>query len=152
MHHTIELTDREIAIAEGRDPDEVTASDEEGDSGDEDEESDEDPDGDDQQATDDEDGDDESNEQDAKEVGWTASDKRLAAKYGLTEEDVATIHFYTQECRLYICLNGALGGWGDGGVQALPHYLPFAKLLISVLDKLPAVQAEVYRGVRGVPR
>jgi hypothetical protein len=79
------------------------------------------------------------------------SGQALVSKYGLTEEDVATIHFYTQECRLYICLNGALGGWGDGGVQALPHYLPFAKLLISVLDKLPAVQAEVYRGVRGVP-
>ena len=54
----------------------------------------------------------------------------------MTAEDVAAIHIYLQESPLYGGVNGALGGWGVDGFAALPHYLPYIKLLMIAFDKL----------------
>eukprot|EP00729_Bicosta_minor_P008611 gene8611-32998_t len=70
---------------------------------------------------------------------------------GLTVDEAAAIHFYTSQCLFYVLLNGVLGGWGKGGREPLPLYLPYSKLALSALNKLPHVEATVYRGVQGVP-
>lgn len=70
---------------------------------------------------------------------------------GLTVDEAAAIHFYTSQCLFYVLLNGVLGGWGKDGREPLPLYLPYSKLVLSALNKLPNVEATVYRGVQGVP-
>jgi hypothetical protein len=70
---------------------------------------------------------------------------------GLTIEQVASIHLYTQESPFYKGLNGALGGWGAGGGQAaIKHYLLYIKIAIGALSLLPTISTTVYRGIRGV--
>lgn len=64
----------------------------------------------------------------------------------LTIDDIATVNLFTQETELYKMMNSTLGGWGD--IEAIKHYLPFVRLLESVLDKLAPVNATVYRGIR----
>eukprot|EP00729_Bicosta_minor_P022360 gene22360-29143_t len=64
-------------------------------------------------------------------------------------EDAAMINVYTQETPLYSALNGALGGWGKGGRNAIPHYLQCTKLLLRAVRQLPAEPCiTLYRGVR----
>lgn len=43
---------------------------------------------------------------------------------GLTRDQIASIHAYTQDSPLYVGLNGALGGWGPEGRAAVAYYLP----------------------------
>lgn len=67
---------------------------------------------------------------------------------GLTAGHAATVHVYTQDTPLYKGLNGALGGWGDGGAAASAHYLPYAKLLTAALKRMPRFEGRLFRGVR----
>jgi len=69
---------------------------------------------------------------------------------GLSVDQVAAIHLYTQPSIFYVALNGALGRYGAGGGAAIVHYLPYLKLLLSALDMLPEISAVVYRGVRNI--
>ena len=70
---------------------------------------------------------------------------------GLNLDQIASIHFYTQDCGFYVALNGALGGWGVGGQGAAQHYMLYCKLAIDSLKMLPKVSMEVFRGVQTVP-
>ena len=54
---------------------------------------------------------------------------------------------YTQHCCLYPMLNNTLRDHGDPG--ELSAFLPYLKLLLTALNKLPLVRAKVYRGVKG---
>lgn len=66
----------------------------------------------------------------------------------LGNEDAAVVNSYTQETPLYHGLNGALGGWGEGGRDAIPHYLPYAKLLFRAVRQLTVEPSlTLYRGV-----
>jgi len=63
----------------------------------------------------------------------------------MTVDEAAAIMLYTQECCMYRRLNSALRAHD---LVELGPYLPFMKLLLSALYKLPLVQAKVYRGVK----
>lgn len=69
---------------------------------------------------------------------------------GLSRDQIASIHLYTQDSSLYGGLNGALGGWGPGGRTAVAHYTHYIKVALSGLRLLPTVETTVYRGVRDV--
>ena len=69
---------------------------------------------------------------------------------GLSRDQIASIHLYTQDSSLYGGLNGALGGWGPGGRTAVAHYTHYIKVALSGLRLLPKVETTVYRGVRDV--
>jgi surface protein len=69
---------------------------------------------------------------------------------GLTIDQVAAINLYTQESSFYLGLNGAFGGWGEGGGHAaVPHYLPYMKILFGAFEALPKAPNTVFRGIRG---
>jgi hypothetical protein len=70
---------------------------------------------------------------------------------GLTIDQVAAIHLYTQESSFYKGLNGACGGWGAGGKAAISHYLPYLKIAVGAFAALKKIETTVYRGIRGVP-
>eukprot|EP00698_Gefionella_okellyi_P000660 TRINITY_DN10585_c0_g1_i1.p1 TRINITY_DN10585_c0_g1~~TRINITY_DN10585_c0_g1_i1.p1 ORF type:complete len:612 (-),score=131.13 TRINITY_DN10585_c0_g1_i1:99-1907(-) len=75
--------------------------------------------------------------------------ERGALPYGLTIEEAASIRLYTDqwetaEDSLYFRMNSVLRSADRGGVKPFFNYL---KLLFTALDKLPKVQATVYRGV-----
>ena len=70
---------------------------------------------------------------------------------GLKAIDVAAIHLYTREGPAYKYMNGALGGWGEGGTAVLASYMPYVRLLTVAMNKLPKVELTGYRGVSGVP-
>jgi hypothetical protein len=70
---------------------------------------------------------------------------------GLDAIDFAAFHLYTQESQAYRCVNGALGGWGDGGTAPLSNYMPYIRLLTIAMDKSPKVELTTYRGARNVP-
>ena len=75
---------------------------------------------------------------------------------GLSVDQAAALHFYSQElpaaCPFYSALNGALGGWGQDGHTPAPFYLPYVKLANSAIALLPKEDGlVVYRGVRSVP-
>lgn len=70
---------------------------------------------------------------------------------GLSIDEAAAINFYTAQCLFYVLLNGVLGGWGKDGRKPVALYLPYCKLALTALNKLPNVEATVYRGVQGVP-
>jgi hypothetical protein len=85
-------------------------------------------------------------------LAFATSKVHSGRSLGLTIEQVAAIHLYTQESPFYKGLNGALGGWGVGGGQAaIPHYLPYIKIVMGALALLPTITTIVYRGIRGVP-
>jgi hypothetical protein len=72
--------------------------------------------------------------------------------FGLTVDQVAAINLYTQESPFYKGLNGAFGGWGEGGGHAaVPHYMFYMKILVDALAALPKAPTTVYRGIRGIP-
>jgi len=63
--------------------------------------------------------------------------------------DFAVIYLYTLPTVLYIGLNGAFGGYGKDGEEAIPHYLPFGKLLFDALDKQSKLSGMmVWRGIK----
>jgi hypothetical protein len=67
----------------------------------------------------------------------------------LSVADAAAVHLYSQETPLYRYVNGGLAGHGGEGRDALPHYLPYIKLLLAALLKLPPQCAtNVYRGIK----
>lgn len=66
----------------------------------------------------------------------------------MTINDIAVIHLYTQETKLYKMMNGTLGGWGEDCLEAIKHYLPIVRLLVIAMDKLPPISGTVYRGIR----
>lgn len=70
---------------------------------------------------------------------------------GLTIDQAASIHLYTQESPLYVALNAALGGWASDGRDGIPHYLPYTQLAIDALKSLPSEPMIVYRGIRSIP-
>jgi hypothetical protein len=78
---------------------------------------------------------------------FLASERGQRHAHGLTAFEVAVIHLYTQESQIYLELNGALGGWGDLGPDAVPSFLPYARLLTVALRKLPRIELIGYRGV-----
>jgi hypothetical protein len=65
----------------------------------------------------------------------------------MTASDIAAIHLFTQESPFYLELNGTFGGWGDLGPDAVPSFLPYARLLTVAMDKLPRQELIGYRGV-----
>jgi hypothetical protein len=85
--------------------------------------------------------------------------------YGLTENEAASIHVYTQETRFYHILNEHLRGTDRTKVEPYkpcvfampPRSLPcaflspspnsFLKLLLTALHKIPASTKTLYRGV-----
>jgi len=76
--------------------------------------------------------------------------------FGLSVDQAAAVHLYSQEMPhnrpFYSLLNGALGGWGDGGHAPIKHYLPYIKLALDGIALLPKEDGlVVYRGVRSVP-
>lgn len=72
-----------------------------------------------------------------------------AGSGALPRADGTVVHIYTQETNIYKGLNGALGGYGKGGRDALPSYYQLIKLLILATRKLPPIApTTVYRGVQ----
>lgn len=73
---------------------------------------------------------------------------------GLSVDQAAALHFYSQElpvaCPFYSALNGALGGWGRDGHTPARFYLPYVKLATSALRLLPAEPKVLYRGIKGI--
>jgi hypothetical protein len=80
----------------------------------------------------------------------SAANVDALACHTLTEDQIAAMHLYTQESPFYIALDGAMGGWGDGGRDALVHYVPYISLALSGLRKLPTVSTTVYRILENV--
>ena len=67
----------------------------------------------------------------------------------LTADDIAAIHMYTMETALFKTLNRELGCYGQTQTE-IPDFLPFTKLLMSALAKLPRCSLTLYRGMNGV--
>ena len=63
----------------------------------------------------------------------------------MTEQEIAAVHFYTQEGPFYPALNAALR---DADRAALKPFFPYLKLVITALHKLPRVRDSVYRGIK----
>mmetsp|Transcript_150539 Transcript_150539/g.274006 ORF Transcript_150539/g.274006 Transcript_150539/m.274006 type:complete len:441 (+) Transcript_150539:71-1393(+) len=64
--------------------------------------------------------------------------------HAMTLDEVAAINLYTQETVLYHIMNRLLGAKNG---DLIPPFLPYIKLLLTALYKLPAVTAHVDRGV-----
>ena len=65
----------------------------------------------------------------------------------MTDDEAAAIQLYTQQCCLYPMLNATLRNHTHP--ENLTAFLPYLKLLLTALNKLPLVRAKVYRGMRG---
>ena len=63
----------------------------------------------------------------------------------LTADEAAAIHLYTQESPFYSILNRSLRERDRSKIKA---FLPFLRLMMSGLHKIPIVAQTVYRGVR----
>ena len=63
----------------------------------------------------------------------------------MTHDEEAAIQLYTQHCCLYPMLNAALRDHTHP--DNLKAFLPYLKLLLTALNKLPLVRAKVYRGM-----
>ena len=71
----------------------------------------------------------------------------------MSVEDIATVNAYTQESPLYGGLNGALGGYGKGGWDALVYYMPYLINFLAAISPLKPLAADgkfvtLYRGVK----
>merc|ERR1719237_194774 len=62
-----------------------------------------------------------------------------------TVDEAAAIQLYTQVCCLYPMLNSALRD--HARPENLEAFLPYLKLLLKGLNKLPLIRKQVYRGV-----
>ena len=62
-----------------------------------------------------------------------------------TVDEAAAIQLYTQPCCLYPMLNSALRDHTHP--ENLEAFLPYLKLLLKGLNKLPLIRKQVYRGV-----
>merc|ERR1712032_544385 len=76
-----------------------------------------------------------------------AQDPVRAAIGNTTIDEAAAIQLYTQHCCLYPMLNSALRDHTHP--ENLKAFLPYLKLLLRGLNKLPLVREQVYRGMIG---
>lgn len=68
----------------------------------------------------------------------------------LTHEDIATMYMYTMDSDFYKALNRELSlsyGDEDATHNCAEHFLPYTKLMVAALGKLPLVQAKLWRGI-----
>ena len=79
-------------------------------------------------------------------LAW-AGDPQRAPIHNTSIDEAAAIQLYTQETCLYPMLNSALRDHPHQ--DKLAPFLPYLKLLLTGLNKLPLVRAKVYRGVKG---
>lgn len=63
----------------------------------------------------------------------------------MTEDEAAAIQLYTQQCCLYPMLNAALRDHTHP--EKLTAFMPYLKLLLTALNKLPLIRQKVYRGM-----
>jgi hypothetical protein len=64
----------------------------------------------------------------------------------LSKDEIAAIHLYTQQCDVYSKLNEALR---DRNREVIKPYLPYLRLLMEALRKLPSTPNKVvFRGVK----
>merc|ERR1711939_980121 len=83
----------------------------------------------------------------AKKCLQWAQDPARPAIANTTVDEAAAIQLYTQHCCLYPMLNSALRDHAHP--ENLKAFLPYLKLLLKGLNKLPLVRAQVYRGMSG---
>merc|ERR1719362_2866172 len=83
----------------------------------------------------------------AKHCLQWAQDPDRAVIGNTTNDEAAAIQLYTQHCCLYPLLNSALRDHAHAG--NLKAFLPYLKLLLKSLNKLPLVRVQVYRGMSG---
>jgi len=76
-------------------------------------------------------------------LAWANDRPRIA---GLTIDEMAAIQLYTQQSCLYPNLNAALRDHAQP--EKLHPFLPYLRLLLNGLHKLPLVNMRVYRGVK----
>lgn len=79
-------------------------------------------------------------------LDW-AEDPERAPIHNTSIDEAAAIQLYTQETCVYPMLNSALRDHPNQ--DKLAPFLPYLKLLLTGLNKLPLVRAKVYRGVKG---
>ena len=74
-----------------------------------------------------------------------ASKARSALPDTLTYADITVINLYTKPTELYRRLNAALGGYdGAADYANVGHFMPFLKLLVTAMHKLPRAEIRVY--------
>merc|ERR1711939_910370 len=81
----------------------------------------------------------------AKKCLQWAQDPARPAIANTTVDEAAAIQLYTQHCCLYPMLNSALRDHAHP--ENLKAFLPYLKLLLKGLNKLPLIRKKVYRGV-----
>ncbi len=82
-----------------------------------------------------------------KSLEWAHDpDRQTLGNGDMTPDEAAAIMLYTQETCLYRLLNAALRDHCNP--HRLTPFLPYLKLLLTALYKLPLVEAKVYRGVK----
>jgi hypothetical protein len=69
------------------------------------------------------------------------------SEHGLTADEIGAIHLYTQERPIHPFLNAMLR---DPNREKLRPLLPYLRLLLGALAKLPKMSGTVYRGRRGL--
>ena len=70
--------------------------------------------------------------------------KLLNSKGAMADEEAAAIYLYTDETPIYPTLNKALR---ENDTSVISAFLPYLRLLLSALHKLPLEKIVVYRGV-----
>mmetsp|Transcript_41486 Transcript_41486/g.72872 ORF Transcript_41486/g.72872 Transcript_41486/m.72872 type:complete len:420 (+) Transcript_41486:62-1321(+) len=81
-------------------------------------------------------------------VAYMFAEQRLSSgpdAHGLSKEEIAAIHAYTQESELYVKLNYFLRLKSR---SKLKPFLPYLKLLLTAMYKLPVFSGMVNRGVK----
>jgi len=74
---------------------------------------------------------------------------RRAGAAALTVDDIAAIYMYTKPIDFFSRLNQALGGYLAGAqLKSVEDFLPFTKLLVAALDKLPRYTGKLFRGAK----
>merc|ERR1712003_165671 len=80
-----------------------------------------------------------------RSLDWAADPQRAEIGDNMTNNEAAAIMLYTQECCLYPRMNSALR---SHDLDTLAPFLPFMKLLLTALHKLPLRRVKVYRGIK----
>jgi len=73
-----------------------------------------------------------------------AAGKHSSNPHNLTQDEIATVHLYTQETPLYRVLNDRLRSEKR---ELLVPFFPYLKLLLGAIYKLPVIKCPVYRGI-----
>ncbi len=64
--------------------------------------------------------------------------------HGLTPDEIGAVHLYTQQCPLFVELNALLRSRDRGKLKPC---LPFMRLLVGAMHKLPKHAGRVFRGM-----